>query len=120
MKKVGMRKVEIQANGDTFEARLAENVFHHFRGMRFKRSGKMFFRFPQEHLAAIDMLFVPESLNLYFVDSEREVVESRKAEPVSLNPRTWRLHRPETPYKYLLESFEALELERGDEIDFEI
>ncbi len=115
-----MRKVEVRANGDSFDAMLADNVFHHFRGMRFRDSGKMLFRFPQEHLAAIDMLFVPDSLNLYFVDSEREVVEKRKAEPVTLNPRTWQLHRPETPYQYLLESFEELELEKGAEIDFEI
>ncbi len=115
-----MRKVEVRANGDNFEARLADNVFHHFRGMRFRDSGKMLFAFPKEHNAAIDMVFVPEPLHLYFIDQDKRLVERKRAEPIGLNPRTWRLHRPETPYKYLLESFEELELERGDEVDFEI
>lgn len=115
-----MESMEIEAEGQSFEALLADGLFDHFRGMRFRRSGKMLFRFYRASRPRIDMLFVPKTLYLYFLDSDKRVVDVQKAEPWRLNPGTWRFYRPAKRSKYLLESFRPVDLEQGDRLDFTV
>ena len=66
------------------------------------------------------MMLLSKPLYLYFLNSEKEIIGARKAEPWSFDPRSWKLYRPEEPYRYLLESFEKLDLEEGVKLEFEI
>jgi len=57
------------------------------------------------------MALLSKPLYLYFFNSDKELIYSEKAEPWSWNPNTWNFYRPEAKYRYLLESFEDLDLE---------
>lgn len=112
--------IRIKASDQSFEAELADTFLSTFMGFRFRSEGKMMFCFRSDTRALIDMMLVPEPLYLYFIDSEKEIIEVQKANPWSLNPKTWNFYRSEKPYRYLLESFEQLNLVEGDKLEFEV
>ncbi len=105
--------VDLSVKGKSFEAELADSAVKKFLGMRFRSSGKMLFVFGSDTRAIIDMFFVPVPLQLYFLNGEKQVVEVHEAKP-------WSFYRPETDYRYLLESTENLDLEEGDRLEFQI
>jgi uncharacterized membrane protein (UPF0127 family) len=102
------------------EAELADSLLKKSWGLSRRTEGKMLFVFMKPGRPAIDMMLVSEPLNLYFLDEEKQVVDVCRAEPWTLNPRSWRLYRPKKDSKYLLESFEDLGLEEGDSVDFSL
>lgn len=113
-------RVKIQVSDRSFEAELADTVVSKFMGFRFRSEGKILFCFPRDTHALIDMMLVRKPLYLYFMDSNKQVIEVQKADPWSLNPKTWKFHRPDEPYRYLLESFDKLDLAEGDRLEFEV
>lgn len=115
-----MEKIKLEVNGERIEAELADNFLTRAKGLSFRNSGKMLFKFPRDTSASIDMMFLSEPLYLYFMNSEGEVIEIQKAEPWSWNPRTWMFYSPSESYRYLLESFENLDLFKGDKLTFSI
>lgn len=112
--------MEIKIGEEKFEAELADNIYKRARGLAFRKKGKMLFNFPRETRAKIDMMLLSKPLYLYFLNSEKEVINVQKAEPWSFNPKTWKLYSPERPYRYLLESFEDLGLEEGNQVEFDL
>lgn len=115
-----MEKISVEVDGREFEAELADSFLEKSWGLSMRKSGKMLFVFSSPGRPPIDMMLVRKTLHLYFLDREREVVDVVKAEPWTLNPRTWRVYRPEWDSKFLLESFEDLELEEGDDVEFDL
>lgn len=115
-----MNTVEIRLHGKKIEAELADTLLKRSWGLSRRSQGKMFFVFLRSGRPGIDMMLVPEPLHLYFLDEEKEVVDVQYAEPWTLDPRTWRIYRPEKDSRYLLESFEELDLEKGDSVDFSL
>lgn len=115
-----MREVSIDCTERSFDAEVADSLLKKSWGLSMRSSGKMLFVFGYESRPPIDMMLVQEPLNLYFLDSERKVQEKIEAEPWTLDPRTWKVYRPEKGASYLLESFEDLGLEEGDQLDFKI
>lgn len=115
-----MRKIEIEASGEAFEAEVVETVFQRMKGLSFRGEGKMLFVFSRDTRARIDMMFLSKPLYLYFLNAEKEVVEIRKAEPWTKNPLSWKLYSPSGSYRYLLESFEPLEVEEGEKFKFDL
>ena len=113
-----MKLVEIRFKGEKIEAEPALTPWKRAKGFSFRNNGKMLFRFPVESRPFIDMMLVQHPLHLYFLDSSKEVVDVQSAEAWTLDPRTWKVYRPGEPAKYLLESFEALDLERGNSLEF--
>jgi uncharacterized membrane protein (UPF0127 family) len=77
----------------------------------------MLFKFSRDTGAAIDMMLMRRKLYLYFMNSEREVIHVETAEPWYRLPENF-FHRPEEKYRYLLESFEKLDIQEGDVLDF--
>lgn len=112
--------VEVQLEGKKFEAELADTLLKRSWGLSRRSQGKMLFVFLRSGRPGIDMMLVPEPLYLYFLDGEKEVVDVQRAEPWNLDPRTWKVYRPEKDSKYLLESFEELDIEKGDELGFDL
>jgi len=96
---------------------VADTVLKRARGLSLKKRGKMLFKFPGETRAPIDMMLMRDSIQLYFMNSEKEIIHVEKAEPWYKLPRKL-FHRPEGKYSYLLESFEDLNLESGDSMEF--
>lgn len=113
-----MDRIEIQAGEEKFEVELADGLLSRAKGLSFRSSGKMLFKFGYDTNASIDMMFLSEPLYLYFLNAEKEVIEVQKAKPWSWNPKTWKLYYPEDSYRYLLESFEPLGVEEGDNLVF--
>lgn len=113
-------KVKIETPDESFEAEKADTFLSKFMGFRFHSEGKMLFSFHREKNPAIDMMLVSESLYLYFIDSDKKIINTQKATSYSFDPRTWKLYRSEKPYRYLLESFEELDLKKGDQLEFEV
>ena len=112
--------IDLKIHGEGYEVELADSLLKKSWGLSRRSEGKMLFVFSRPLRPAIDMMLVPESLNMYFLDSERRVVEVVEAEPWTLDPRTWMIYRPKSDSKYLLESFEDLGLEEGDSVDFSL
>ena len=115
-----MREIEITCGENSFTAEVAETIFQRMKGLSFRGNGKMLFVFARDTAAKIDMMFLSEPLYLYFMDENRKIFEVQKAEPWTKNPRTWKLYSPERPYRYLLESFEPLDVEEGDSLKFDL
>lgn len=115
-----MREIEIETEEETFSVEVAESVFQRMKGLSFRGEGKMLFLFSRDTCARIDMMFLSKPLYLYFLNADKEVIEVQKADPWKKNPLTWRLYSPEEPYRYLLESFEELEIEEGEVFKFDL
>lgn len=113
-----MKTGEIKAKGEKLEVEIADNLYTRAKGLSFRNEGKMLFKFSHDSSAKIDMMLLSRPLHLYFMNSDKEVIDVQRAEPWSFDPRTWRLYSPGRPYRYLLESFEDLRLEEGDKIEF--
>lgn len=116
MEKIGIKL----SNGTEFDAELADTVFKQVKGLSFRSSGKMLFVFSSPTGANIDMMFLSRPLHLYFMNPEKEVIDVQRAEPWGLDPRSWKLYSPDRRYQYLLESFEELGLEEGEQVEFEL
>lgn len=110
--------MKLEIDGESLMVEVAESLYERAKGLSFREEGKMLFKFPRPTRAKIDMMFLSDSLHLYFMDSEKKVIDIQRAEPWSFDPRTWKLYSPGRPYKYLLESFEELNLSEGDAVDF--
>lgn len=113
-----LREIEIPEKDMSFQVETAEGLLEKMWGLSFRRTGKMLFIFDSSGRPMIDMMLVQKPLNLYFADSDRNIIDIRRAEPWTLDPRTWRTYRPAESSKYLLESFEDLGLDIGDELVF--
>ena len=114
-----MIDVSVRESETEFKAETADDFLSRARGLSFRRSGKMLFLFRTDTSARIDMMFVQEPLYLYFMNSEKEIIDIQRAQPWGIDPRSWRLYHPSRPYRYLLESFEELDVDEGDRLDFE-
>jgi len=87
------------------------------KGMRGRSSGVMLLEFPELGKHSLDMALVPRSLYLYFLDEDGQVIETGRASTWSWDPRTWESYKPQRAYKYVVESFHPLVLEKGDTVD---
>lgn len=113
-----MEKQHIEVNDEEFEAEVADTIYTRAKGLSFRTQGKMLFKFSRDTNGKIDMVFLSKPLYLYFLNSDKEVIDIQKAEPWGFNPKTWKLYSPDRPYRYLLESFEKLDVEEGDVFEF--
>ena len=96
---------------------VADSVLKRSLGLSLRKKGKMLFEFGREVSLPIDMMLMRDSLHLYFMNSEKEVIHVEKAEPWYKIPGKY-MHKPEESYQYLLESFERLDIKEGDKLDF--
>jgi uncharacterized membrane protein (UPF0127 family) len=113
-----MRKDKVTVNGQSFEVEVADTFYTRAKGLSMRSEGKMLFKFSSDKSAKIDMMLLSKPLYLYFMDSEGEIIDVQRAEPWSFDPRSWKLYSPDRPYRFLLESFEELDLDEGDKIEF--
>jgi len=95
----------------------ASNALELATGMRFRSSGVMLLEFSELGKHSLDMALVPEDLYLYFLDEDGQVIEKGKACTWSWDPRTWESYNPRNAYKYVVESFTPMVLDKGDKVD---
>lgn len=68
-----------------------------------KRRRNMLFLFPFERIWEFWMLGMFYPIKMIFIDSKKRVIDIQEAEPLSLNPRTWKVYVPKRKCKYVLE-----------------
>lgn len=108
---------EILIKNTRYTVKVAENPITRAWGLSLQKKGKMLFKFRKPTKAAIDMALLSKKLHLYFIDEQKKVIHTEKAHPWTWNPKTWKIYRPNQKYKYLLESFQPLEIKEGDKIE---
>jgi len=54
------------------------------------------------------------------MNKDREVVDIKKAEPLSLNLRTWKTYISKSPCKYVLETPFDLKIKIGDKLSWQL
>ena len=109
--------MKVKIDGQKFDVEIADNLLKRAWGLSMREEGKMLFKFPRPTKAKIDMALLSKPLYLYFFDSERNMIHKERAEPWTWNPNTWNFYRPVERYRYLLESFEKLDIEKGDRLN---
>jgi uncharacterized membrane protein (UPF0127 family) len=109
--------MKIDIGNREIEADVADSVLKRSLGLSFRTEGKMLFKFPRDTRAPIDMMLMRKRLYLYFMNSEKKVIHVEVAEPWYRMPKKL-FHRPESSYKFVLESFEELDVEEGDCLEF--
>jgi uncharacterized membrane protein (UPF0127 family) len=109
--------MEVDIGNRRIEVEKADSVLKRSLGLSFRTSGKMLFIFEEDTRLPIDMMLMREPLYIYFLNSEKEVMYAERAEPWYTLPKKL-LHRPEEKYRYVLESFEDLGLEPGEQVSF--
>ncbi|MFB6115750.1 MAG: DUF192 domain-containing protein [Candidatus Nanohalobium sp.] len=113
-----MKEQKLQVNGRELTVEVADTLYTRAKGLSFRGEGKMLFKFESDTAARIDMMLLSKPLYLYFMDGSGEVIDVQKAEPWSFDPRTWKTYSPGRPYRFLLESFEELDVSEGDVFEF--
>lgn len=113
------KEAVITVQTDKYRVEVANTVLRRAWGLSLRSKGKMLFKFSKPTKARIDMMMLSKTLWLYFLNSEKQVISIQKAEPWTLNPKSWKLYSPDNRYSYLIESFEKLQIEEGDTIQVE-
>ncbi|MFQ3307815.1 MAG: uncharacterized membrane protein (UPF0127 family) [Candidatus Nanohaloarchaea archaeon] len=113
-----MKTQKVEVGNREITVDIADNFLTRSWGLSFRKQGKMLFKFSEPTKARIDMMLLSKPLWLYFLDENKRVIDIQKAEPWTSNPKTWKLYSPDCKYRYLLESFEELEVKEGDQIKF--
>lgn len=112
------KEAVIETKEDRYKVEVADSLLKRAWGLSLSDKGKMLFVFPGSTNAKIDMMMLSDPLWLYFLNEQKQVISVQKAMPWGLDPRTWRLYSPDENYSYLIESFDKLDLEKEDEIDW--
>lgn len=88
----------------SLECEVADSPWKQTVGLSFsaKRRSMLFF-FPFQRKWEFWMFGMSYPLWIVFIDSGKRVVEVQNAEPLSFNPRTWKVYVSRIPYKYVLE-----------------
>jgi uncharacterized membrane protein (UPF0127 family) len=62
------------------------------------------FTFEREGFHSIWMPFMKFPIDIVFYDKDGKFINiARGAKPISMNPETWKIYKPEKPCKYILE-----------------
>ncbi len=78
----------------------------------------MLFMFPFERKWEFWMFGMSYGLKIVFIDDKKRVIETQEAEPLSLNPSTWKFYVPKKKCKYALEvpTESEYKFEKGDKL----
>jgi len=110
--------MKIKLKSSIIEADIADNFWKRLIGLSFSKKKNMFFSMSYESKWSFWMFGVNYPLNIIFLDKNKEVVDVKKAEPLSLNPKTWRTYVPIKPCKYVLETPFELRIRVNDKLDW--
>lgn len=108
--------MKVYLNGELFlEAEVAESCLAKSRGLMFREIDEdegFLMTFDKTKKWSIWMPFTKQDLGVIFLNGDREIVDKMLAEKITLNPKTWKIYKPEEECKYILECHP----ERMDEI----
>jgi uncharacterized membrane protein (UPF0127 family) len=110
--------MKIKLKNSAIEVDLANTFWKRMIGLSLSKKKNMFFTLPYEARWSLWMFLVRYPLKMIFIDVDKVVIDIKEAEPLSLNPRTWKTYFPIKPCKYVLETPFDLKVKVGDKIDW--
>jgi uncharacterized membrane protein (UPF0127 family) len=111
-------QMKIKLKNSVMEADLADDFWKRLIGLSFSKKKNMLFIMSYEEKWSFWMFGVSYPLNIIFMNKNKEVVDIKKAEPLSFNPETWRTYVPRKPCKYVFETPLNLNINVGDKVSW--
>ncbi len=105
----------------SLECETAETPWKQAVGLSFSAKRRnMLFLFPFERSWEFWMLGMRYPLRIIFIDGDKRIIEVREAEPLSLNPKTWKVYAPKRKCKYVLEvpKKSKFKFSKGDRLEW--
>ncbi len=88
----------------SMECEVAKSMLKQGMGLSFSAKRRnMLFMFPLERRWEFWMFGMRYPIKIVFIDKNKKVISVQKAVPLSLNPASWKIYRPEERCKYVLE-----------------
>jgi len=97
---------------------VADTFWKRMIGLSLSKKKNMFFPLPYEARWSLWMFLVKYRLKMVFIDKDNVVIDVKEAEPLSLNPKTWKTYFPIKPCKYVLETPFDLKIKVGDKLNW--
>jgi len=110
--------MKIKLKNSTIEADLADNFWKRMIGLSFSKKKNMLFIMDYESEWSFWMFGVRYPLKMIFLDVNKKVVDVKYAEPLTLNPKSWKTFCPRKPYKYVLETPFDLKIKLDDKLNW--
>lgn len=110
--------MKIRIRSSEIEAELADTFWKRMIGLSLSRKKNMFFPLPYEARWSLWMFLVNYRLKMVFIDKDKIVIDVKGAEPLSLDPKTWKTYFPIKPCKYILETPFDLKIRVGDKLNW--
>ena len=96
--------MKIKLKNSKIEADVANNFWKRMVGLSLSRKKNMFFPLPYEDKWSLWMFAVRYPIKMIFINKNRIVIDIKEAEPLTLNPKTWKTYSPRETCKYILET----------------
>jgi uncharacterized membrane protein (UPF0127 family) len=110
--------MKVRIKNINVEADMADTSWKRMIGLSFSKNKNMLFEMVYESRWSFWMFGVRYPLNIFFIDRNKMVVDIKRAEPLSLDPRTWRTYSPKEPCKYVFETPFELKIKIGDKLNW--
>jgi len=108
--------IKIKIGKKEIKADVADNFWKRFIGLSFSKKKNLLFVMPYEDKWAFWMFLVRYPIKIIFIDKNKRVVDVKFAEPITLNPKTWKIYSPKKKCKYVLETPFNLEVKIGEKL----
>ena len=112
--------MKIKLKNSKIEADVANNFWKRMVGLSLSRKNNMFFPLPYEDKWSLWMFAVRYPIKMIFIDKNRIVIDIKEAEPLTLNPKTWKTYFPKENCKYILETPFNLKIRIGDKVNWQL
>jgi uncharacterized membrane protein (UPF0127 family) len=110
--------MKIKLKNSVIEADLADSFWKRMIGLSLSKRKNMLFIMSCESRWSFWMFLVNYPLKMIFIDKNKVVIDKKEAEPLSLNPKSWKTYYPSKPCKYILETPFDLKINVGDKLQF--
>jgi uncharacterized membrane protein (UPF0127 family) len=110
--------MKLKHKNSEIEADVADTFYKRLIGLSLSKKKNMFFTLSYEARWSLWMFLVRYPIKMIFIDKDKIVVDIKEADPLSLNPKTWKTYIPKKPCKYILETPFDLKIKIGDKLSW--
>jgi uncharacterized membrane protein (UPF0127 family) len=107
----------IKIKGKEVEVELANSLLKQVRGLMFSKKKNLLFTMSSESYHSFWMFGVRFPIKMIFINSDFEIVDIHNAEPLTFNPKSWKIYKPKEKCKYILETADDLGLKIEDRVE---
>ena len=108
--------MKIRIGSSSIEADVANDMIKRTLGLSVGKKRNMLFIMPYEHRWSLWMFTVKYPLTMAFIDKNKKVVDIRRGDPITSDPRSWKTYTPSKKCKYILETPFNNRIKVGDKV----